>query len=133
MPTNTNNKKVASFIENVNTVANATRLASNDTIEDAQIAAKEAKNWAEKSLTSATESREGELLSMKWATSEYNIPVDTGPGGSRFSSMHWSIQAHMNSGEVVIDDADINHPSSKTTWSSSIIKIFSSILPCLKI
>ena len=113
---------IASFIENVNTVANATKLASNDSIEDAQIAAKEAKEWADKALVYSTASKESEELSYQWSSNPFNVPVDgLSPGSYRYSSMHWAIKSSQYSRDAVIDDTDPAHPSNKTTWSSSII------------
>lgn len=104
----------ASFVENVNTVANATVLATGDIIEDAQIARDEAVAAAENAKDSAIEADSSEELAHAWATKQYNNPVQNG----EFSSYHWSIIAQENAGDELIDD---NLTSVNTTWSSQKI------------
>ncbi len=106
----------ASFVENVNTVANATVLATGDIIEDAQIARDEAVAAATDATGSAADALAAEGLSKEWATKAFNNPI-TGEV-DKYSSYHWSEIARENAGTYLIDDTV---SSLISTWSSQNI------------
>ena len=107
--------KASSFVENVNFVANATKAATGDIVEDARIAADEAEYSAGEANKSANEAKYSERLSHKWAVNPYNVPID---GTTEFSSYHWSVVSRNNAGDGIVQDGVI---STKYTWSSSHI------------
>jgi len=103
-----------SFIENVNTIANATKLATGNVIEDAQLARDQAVAAADEAKLAETGANTSELKAKEWAQNAYNNPVQT----NMFSSFHWSEVARLAVGDPIINDAIT---SIKYTWSSSKI------------
>jgi len=110
-----NDKSVASFVENVNIVANATKLATGDVIEDAQLARDEAVRAANEARLSAINAESNNLFAHEWANKAYNSEVYNG----EYSSYHWSVVSYQNSGEKLIQDL---LTSTKFTWSSDKIQ-----------
>ncbi len=102
------------FVENVNTIANATTLATGDIIEDTQIARDEAQAAAVEAKSAATNADDAEELAQAWANKQYNNPVENG----EFSAYHWSVKASQSAGSALIDDLVT---SVSTTWSSTKI------------
>ncbi len=109
-----------SFIENVNTIANATQLATGDVIEDANRAKNAAEVAAGESEASAVDSYNSEEMAEDWATKSYNSIVEgsTEAGTDRYSAYHWSEVARLNAGSNAINDTYI---STEYTWSSDKI------------
>jgi len=104
----------STFIENVNTVANATKLATGDIIEDAQLARDEAVAAADEASEYANDALASERKAYDWAQKEYNNEVEPG----MFSAYHWSEKARLQIGDPVINDLVI---SKNYTWSSQQI------------
>lgn len=105
-----------SFVENINTVANATTLATGDVIEDAQLARDAAENSATNALISEANANVSEVTAEAWATKAFNSEVETG----KYSAYHWSVIAAENAGSTVISDLIT---SASTTWSSNKLTI----------
>ena len=103
-----------SFVENVNTIANATTLATGDIIEDTQLARDAAEASAIAAALSEDAASASELTAEDWSNKGFNNEVITG----EFSSYHWSVIAAQNAGDYLIDD---NITSTNFTWSSSKI------------
>lgn len=106
----------ASFIENVNILANATKAATGDIVEDAELAKNEALEAAKQALNYSLRAKTSEELSREWSEKEFNNDI-TGYPGHR-SAFHWSEIAKQNAGSTVIVD-DVT--SSSRTWSSQKI------------
>lgn len=105
--------KLNSFIENINIVANATKAATSDIVEDAQLAAEIAEAQALAANVSAGEASLSEAMSKEWAEKAYNSEITNNP--LHYSSFHWSEVAKANAGTAVIFD---NTLSTSQTWSS---------------
>ena len=106
-----------SFIENINTVANATKLATGDVVQDAQLARDTAVASAEGARVSEVNALDSEVLSRTWAIQGHNRPVDGAIGvDARFSSYHWAVEAQNTIGDPIINDS---LQSSNYTWSST--------------
>ncbi len=103
-----------SFIENVNTVANATALATGDIIEDTKIARDEAQAAATAARKSELLAEDSEAKAEEWAQKGYNSEVET----DRYSAFHWSETARLTIGDPIINDIVI---SKLYTWSSDKI------------
>jgi len=108
--------ELASFVENVNFVANATKASTGDVVEDAQIARDGAVAAANEALSSANDAQTSEDLAEEWAQKAFNSPITGSPNGR--SSFHWSEIARANSGDTVISDSVISYLQ---TWSSQKI------------
>jgi hypothetical protein len=110
----------ASFIENVNTVANATTLATGDIVEDTKIARDEAVASADSARASEDNAYYYEEFAHQWADKGHNNPVvgTISEGNAEYSSYHWSVESALNSSDYLIDDAII---SPIYTWSSQKI------------
>lgn len=110
----------SSFIENVNTIANATQAATGDILEDTQIARDEAQAAAQDAEDAAQAAQQEELLARDWAQKAYNNPVEgtVGNGDDKYSAYHWSVKAAENTGDIIINDVitSLNY-----TWSSQKI------------
>ncbi|RLA58232.1 MAG: hypothetical protein DRQ78_12390, partial [Epsilonproteobacteria bacterium] len=117
MADNTSSK---SFIENVNTIANATKLATGDVIEDANAAKDEAVAAAAEAALSAENAFASKDMAEDWAIKPYNSIVEgeVGLGTDKYSSYHWSEKAKEHAGEYLINDTYI---SLGYTWSSTKI------------
>lgn len=109
-----------SFIENINTVANATKLATGNVVEDAQLARDEAETAASNANKSEINSLASENKANEWAVKGHNNPVEGTSGvDAQYSAYHWSVEASNIIGDPLIDD---DSTSSSYTWSSSYIK-----------
>jgi hypothetical protein len=104
-------KKPASFVENINTVANATTLASGDILEDAKRASNEARLAAKLAKESAIASEEAENKSEEWAEKAFNSEVEN----NKFSAFHWAEKARLAIGDPLLND---QLTSPLYTWSS---------------
>ena len=111
MPENTQPR---SFIENVNTVANATVLATGDIIEDAQIARDEAVVAADRAKVSEVNADNSEYMSEQWAQKAYNSEITQ----DKFSAFHWAEVSRLEAADSLINDLVI---STNYTWSSQQI------------
>jgi len=108
-----------SFIENLNTVANATKLATGDVVEDSQLARNEAVAAAISSKGSELSALDSKNLANEWANKGHNNPVTGSPGiDAKFSAYHWSVEAENTIGDPLIND---NILSANYTWSSTKI------------
>jgi len=103
-----------SFIENVNTVANATVLATGDIIEDARIARDEAVAAADRAEVSEVNADDSEYMSEQWAQKAYNNEVTQ----DKYSAFHWAEVSRLEAADKVINDIVI---SVNYTWSSQKI------------
>lgn len=108
------------FIEAVNTLANAQSLATGDIVEDTNNAKEEALIAANNSVIAAQEALTSQYKAEEWATKGHNNPVEgtIAGGNARFSSYHWAVVASNIAGDPAVDD---NIISANYTWSSSRI------------
>ena len=107
------------FIENINTLANATSLATGDVVEDTRIARDEAEAAASAAEVSETNAAASAVEADDWANKGHNNPVKGTVGiDAEYSSYHWSVEASLYAGDPVINDAVI---SASYTWSSEKI------------
>jgi len=109
-----------SFIENINTLANATSLATGDIVEDTQVSRDEAVAAAEDANISKEQSALSNAKAKEWATKAHNSPVESG----EYSSYHWSVESKFESESSrlrVIND-EPNFVSSSYTRSGQFIK-----------
>ena len=109
-----------SFIENINTLANATALATGDIVQDTQIARDEAVAAAALATTAKNTAVASEALAKDWSNKGHNNPVTVG----EFSAYHWSVEAANAIGDPLINDAIA---SANYTWSSTKLTALSSI------
>jgi len=107
--------KEASFIENVQTIANATKLSTGDIVEDTERARDEAVTAKEGAELAETNAKTSELLAKDWAEKGHNNPVDDTSGSEKYSSYHWATEAMISVGDPLINDLAI---SAVKTWSS---------------
>lgn len=108
-----------SFIENVNTIANATALATGDIVQDTEAARDEAVLAAEGALESEANALVSENLASEWADKGHNNPV-TGIAGidAAYSAYHWAIEAEVFAGDPIINDLVT---SASYVWSSQYV------------
>jgi len=106
-----------SFIENINNLANASKLAVADIVEDTKTARDEsvaAVGEVEVAQISIGIDRE---LAKSYATKGYGVPV-TGTVGvdATYSALHWAEKAAQLVGNPIVDDGII---SENYSWSST--------------
>lgn len=106
-----------SFIDNVNTVANAVNLATGDIVQDTTVARDEAVAAADSAEESKVNAEYYESLAHQWADKGHNSPVvGTVVGGTaEYSAYHWAVQSALAQGDPLINDALV---SASYTWSS---------------
>lgn len=110
---------MGTFIENINTLANAAELAAGDAVADTILARDQAEAAALLAEAAALEAAANEDLSQDWADKGYGIPV-TGTVGvdAKYSAYHWATVAQQMLGDPLINDSIT---STLYTWSSNKI------------
>lgn len=109
-----------SFVENLNTIANATTAIAGDILADASNYRDEAAESAAEAEASAISALSSETLAKDWAEKGHNNPVQGEVGvDAEYSSYHWKEEARvlMEAGYLLDDDVT----SLSYVWSSQFI------------
>lgn len=115
------NPKSNSFVENVNTIANAVNLVTGDVVHDTVVARDEAKVYADKAKVSETTATSNAELAREWAENGHNVPVVSVGPDKEYSSYHWSVEAKDNIHQFMTELINDGNVSGNFTWSSSKI------------